>query len=101
MHRQEESVSWYWHIRPLSPRRYMGHFLRLFPLKVWRLRGKLVVCIGDHAYTQGEGWTHRKDYDIGPCYDFCFCALCWRGWHIPFREKLMGRLHYIYHHGWY
>lgn len=32
----------------------------------------------------------------GPCYDYCACAHCWRGWTgIPFRTRLKWRIQYL------
>lgn len=39
---------------------------------------------------------HAKLY--GPCYDYCACRCCWRGWSgIPFRTRLSWRIDYIMH----
>jgi len=32
----------------------------------------------------------------GPCYSFCACAHCWRGWQTPFRTRLWNRLCHWY-----
>jgi hypothetical protein len=41
----------------------------------------------------------RRDAQaFGPCYDFCSCRLCWRGWaNIPFRTRLRWRIDFIVH----
>jgi len=32
----------------------------------------------------------------GPCYDYCMCANCWRGWRgLSFPKRLWERLKYI------
>lgn len=34
--------------------------------------------------------------DMGPCYDFCMCSNCWRGWWgLPLWRRVMMRLRYM------
>ncbi len=34
---------------------------------------------------------------IGPCYDYCACSHCWRGWSgKSFRTRLGWRIQYVW-----
>lgn len=37
---------------------------------------------------------------MGPCFDYCMCSHCWRGWALPWYMKLWWRLQYILKHGY-
>lgn len=42
--------------------------------------------------------SERRAYaaEMGPCYDYCACSTCWRGWTgIPFLTRLWWRATYI------
>jgi hypothetical protein len=34
--------------------------------------------------------------DLGPCYDYCACRNCWKGWtKVPFLRRVWWRFEYI------